>query len=214
MSSTHAKLDHAHHFNSADHEFAAGKIGMWLFLVTEIMLFSGLFVGYGIFHYIYPEMFREAHHELNKVLGSINTIVLLSSSLTMALAINAIQRDKPELAKKMLAFTFLCACTFLCIKFFEYSHKFHEGLLPGKFYSNTELKAPNAALFFSFYFVMTGIHGIHVLIGMACIAWIYIRVNRGDFDSHHYNAVEFVGLYWHIVDLVWIFLFPLLYLVV
>jgi cytochrome c oxidase subunit 3 len=146
--------------------------------------------------------------------GLLEHMLLEEEPLIQTLAINAIQRDKPELAKKMLAFTFLCACIFLCIKFFEYSHKFHEGLLPGKFYSNTELKAPNAALFFSFYFVMTGSHGIHVLIGMACIAWIYMRVNRGDFDSHHYNAVEFVGLYWHIVDLVWIFLFPLLYLVV
>jgi cytochrome c oxidase subunit 3 len=214
MSDSHGHATHAHHFESVEHEFAAGKLGMWLFLVTELMLFGAIFVGYGIYHYIYPEMFREAHHELNKVMGSINTIVLLFSSLTMALSIAFIQRNERQKCKAMLIITFLCACTFLVIKYFEYSHKFHDGLLPGKFFTNHELKAPNAALFFSFYFVMTGLHGFHVLVGMACIAWIYWRVSRGEFNSHQYGAVEFVGLYWHIVDLIWIFLFPLLYLVV
>jgi cytochrome c oxidase subunit III len=214
MSDVHA--NHAHHFESADHEFETGKLGMWLFLVTEIMLFGGLFVGFGIYHYLYPEMFREAHHELNKVMGSINTVVLLVSSLTMALGIAYIQRDKPTQAKRMLWITLLCAATFLMIKYFEYSAKFHHHLLPGKFFANAELteKFPNIAMFFSFYFVMTGIHGLHVLIGMGLILWIIHRINRGDFNSHQYGAVEFVGLYWHIVDLIWIFLFPLLYLVV
>jgi len=213
MSESHA-ADHAHHFESVEHEFDAGKLGMWLFLVTEIMLFGGLFVGYGIFNYLYPEMFREAHHELNKVMGAFNTIVLLVSSLTMALAIAFIQRNDVKKSKLMLIITFLCACTFLVVKYFEYSAKIHHGLLPGHFFTNTDLQSANAALFFSFYFVMTGIHGLHVLIGMACIAWIYWRMNRGDFNAHKFGAVEFVGLYWHIVDLIWIFLFPLLYLVV
>jgi cytochrome c oxidase subunit III len=213
MSQAHGH-DHAHHFESVEHEFTAGKLGMWLFLVTEIMLFGALFVAFGIYHYLFPEMFREAHHHLDKVMGAVNTVVLLVSSLTMALAIAFIQRDQPGKTKAMLAITFLCACIFLVIKYFEYSHKFHDGLFPGKYFANTHFTAPNAALFFSLYFVMTGLHGLHVLIGMACIAWIYIRVNRGDFNSHKYGAVEFVGLYWHIVDLIWIFLFPLLYLVV
>lgn len=213
MSNVH-HADHAHHFESAAHEFEAGKLGMWLFLVTELMLFGALFVAYGIYHYIYPEMFREAHHHLNKIMGGTNTIVLLISSLTMALSIAYIQRDMKDKAKRMLIVTLLCACTFLVIKYFEYSHKIHDGLLPGKFYTNTELKASNAALFFSLYFVMTGIHGLHVLIGMGLISWIYFRMSRGDFNSHKFAPVEFVGLYWHIVDLIWIFLFPLLYLVV
>lgn len=114
----------------------------------------------------------------------------------------------------MLAITFLCATTFLVIKFFEYKAKFEHGLLPGKFFHGEGFEATNAALFYSFYFVMTGIHGLHVLIGMALIAWIYVRMKRGDFNSHKFGPVEFVGLYWHIVDLIWIFLFPLLYLVV
>lgn len=216
MSSAHGHLDHAHHFESIEAEFDAGKLGMWLFLVTELMLFGGLFVAFGIYHYLFPEMFRAAHHELNKVMGSVNTVVLLVSSLTMALSIGFIQRDQKEKSKLMLIITFLCACTFLVIKFFEYKAKIHHGLLPGSFFHNPELaeKFPNAALFFSLYFVMTGIHGLHVLIGMGCISWIYMRMNRGDFSSRKYGAVEFVGLYWHIVDLIWIFLFPLLYLVV
>lgn len=208
--------DHAHHFNSIEHEFEAGKTGMWLFLVSEVMLFGGLFVAYGIYHYLFPEMFREAHHHLNKVMGAINTVVLLTSSLTMALAIAMVQRDRPNAAKRLLEVTFLCACMFLVIKYFEYSHKIHDGLLPGKFFHNQEVlaKAPNAALFFSLYFVMTGLHGLHVLIGMGAIAWVYLKINKGFYNSHKFGGVEFVGLYWHIVDLIWIFLFPLLYLVV
>lgn len=216
MSAHHGHGDHAHHFKSIQHEFDAGKIGMWLFLVTEIMLFGGLFVAFGIYHYLYPEMFREAHHHLNKVMGATNTVVLLVSSLTMALAIAFVQRDNTRMAKRMLEITFLCAFTFLVIKYFEYSHKIHDGLLPGKFFHNAEMTAKfyNSALFFSLYFMMTGLHGLHVLIGMGAILWIYRRIGKGMYNSRKFGAVEFVGLYWHIVDLIWIFLFPLLYLVV
>lgn len=215
MSSNEHHLDHAHHFDSVEHEFEAGKLGMWLFLVTEIMLFGVFFAGYGIFHYLYPEMFREAHHHLDKKMGALNTVVLLISSLTMALSIAYIQRDQVKKSKLMLLITFLCACIFLVVKYFEYSHKIHLGILPGHFFTaQHEFKASNVALFFSFYYVMTGTHGIHVLLGMGAIAWIYYRMSRGDFNSRKFAAVEFVGLYWHIVDLIWIFLFPLLYLVV
>jgi cytochrome c oxidase subunit III len=213
MSSQHEHMDHAHHFDSIEHEFEAGKLGMWLFLVTEVMLFGVLFAGYGLFNYLYPEMFREAHHHLDKVMGAVNTVVLLVSSLTMALAIAFIQRDQVAKSKLMLGITFLCACVFLVIKYFEYSHKIHLGILPGQFFQAADFKASNAALFFSFYFVMTGLHGIHVLIGMGAIAWIFFRMQKGHFNSRKFAAVEFVGLYWHIVDLIWIFLFPLLYLV-
>jgi cytochrome c oxidase subunit 3 len=129
------------------------------------------------------------------------------------LAIAFVQRDKRPQAKAMLLITLACAATFLVIKYFEYAHKFHDGLLPGKFFTNTEFTAPNAALFFSLYFVMTGLHGLHVVIGMITIGWIYWRLCKGDFNAHNYGAVEFTGLYWHIVDLIWIFLFPLLYLI-
>lgn len=205
--------DHAHHFESAEHEFQAGKLGMWLFLITEIMLFGVFFAGYGLFMYLYPEMYREAHHHLNKVMGATNTVVLLISSLTMALSIAYIQRDQRGKSMTMLGITFVCACIFLVIKYFEYKEKFHHGLLPGMYFHGEGFKAPNAALFYSFYFVMTGTHGLHVLIGMALIGWIMTRMGRGEFSSHQFGAVEFVGLYWHIVDLIWIFLFPLIYLV-
>lgn len=209
----HGHADHAHHFNSVEHEFEAGKLGMWLFLVTEIMLFGVFFAGYGLFMYLYPQMYHEAHHHLNKVMGAFNTVVLLISSLTMALSIAFIQRDQKAKSMWMLAITFLCAVIFLVVKYFEYMEKIHHGLLPGKFFHGEGFAAPNAALFYSFYFVMTGTHGIHVLLGMGAIAWIMWRMKRGDFNSRKYGAVEFVGLYWHIVDLIWIFLFPLIYLV-
>lgn len=213
-SGAHGHLDHAHHFDSVEHEFEAGKLGMWLFLVTEVMLFGVFFAGYGLFFYLYPEMFREAHHHLNKVMGAINTVVLLISSLTMALAIAFIQRDERKKSMAMLLVTLACAALFLVIKYFEYSEKFHHGLLPGKFFHGEGFKAENPALFFSFYFVMTGTHGLHVLIGMALIFWVWLRMGKGEFNSRKFAPVEFVGLYWHIVDLIWIFLFPLVYLVV
>ncbi|MCO5141730.1 MAG: cytochrome c oxidase subunit 3 family protein [Oligoflexia bacterium] len=214
MSGAHEHLDHAHHFESVEHEFEAGKLGMWLFLVTEVMLFGVFFAGYGLFHYLYPEMFKEAHHHLDKRMGALNTVVLLISSLTMALSIAYIQRDNVKRAKQMLLLTLLCAAIFMVVKYFEYSHKIHLGILPGDLFKAADFQAPNIALFFSFYFVMTGTHGLHVLIGMAAILWIYWRMGRGDFNSRKFGAVEFVGLYWHIVDLIWIFLFPLVYLVV
>jgi cytochrome c oxidase subunit 3 len=204
---------HAHHFASSEDEFEAAKQGMWLLLVTEVLMFGGLFVGYGIFRGLYPEMFHEAHEMLNVKLGALNTVVLIVSSLTMALAVNATQTGKRTRALWCLVFTFTLACCFLCVKYVEYQHKFHDGLLPGGFFTNTELKDPKAPLFFSFYFLMTGLHGIHVLIGMGVIAWMFVRTRAREFSSQFYTPIELTGFYWHFVDLVWIYLFPLLYLV-
>ncbi len=202
-----------HHFASAFAEFDASKFGMWLFLVTEILLFGGLFCAYSIFRGLYPETFHEAHLELNKTLGALNTVVLLFSSLTMALAVNFAQRNDRKKSALMLVITLLCALTFLCVKYVEYSHKFHEGLLTAGFYKFEGIKAQNPGLFFSLYFMMTGLHGIHVLIGMTIITWVLIRTRKGDFNSKYFTPVELTGLYWHLVDLIWIFLFPLLYLI-
>lgn len=202
-----------HHFESAEAEFDASKFGMWLFLVTEILLFGGLFVGYAIYRGLYPEMFIQAHHELNKIMGATNTVVLLFSSLTMALGVHYAQTNKPHRSAQMLVITFLCACAFMVIKYFEYTHKFHLGIFPGKYYHYTGIEGKNVGLFFSFYFMMTGLHGIHVLIGMGLIAWVFLRTRRGDFNNLYYTPVELTGLYWHLVDLIWIFLFPLLYLI-
>lgn len=208
----------AHHFNDADHEFDASKQGMWVFMVTEVLMLGGLFVAYAIFRGLYPEMFKAAHAYLSVKMGATNTIVLLTSSLTMAMAVSATQRGERNKALGLLAATIALAGVFLVVKYFEYSHKIHSGLLPGGLFGieqNAELikNFPKAPLFFSLYFMMTGIHGLHVVIGMGLITWIMKRTAAKEFGPHFYTPVELVGFYWHFVDLVWIYLFPLLYLV-
>lgn len=203
----------AHHFRDANTQFDSGRMGVWLFLVTEILFFGGLFCAFAVFRSWYFDDFVEAHHYLNKVLGGINTVVLICSSLTMALGVRSAQTNNKKQTVLMLAITLVCAATFLCIKYVEYAHKFHEGLLPGKYFTAEGFVHENARIFFAVYFMMTGIHGLHVLIGMGLIIWIMIRAARGEFSSRYYAPVEGVGLYWHLVDLVWIYLFPLLYLI-
>jgi len=202
-----------HHFKEMGQQFDAAKIGMWLFLVTEVLMFGGLFVGYGIMHARHPEAFVAAHHHLNRVMGAANTVVLLISSFTMVLAVWAAQTSRKKLTILFLVITLLCAGTFMVVKYMEYSHKFHEGLLPGKFYSHEGDTVPGQFMFFSFYFMMTGLHGIHVLLGMVVISWLIYRAIRGDFSSAYYAPVDITGLYWHLVDLIWIYLFPLMYLI-
>lgn len=216
---------YAHHYDSAEHEYETSKQGVWLFLATEVLMFGGLFVGYAIFHHLYPEVFRVGSRFTDWRMGAANTVVLLTSSLTMALGIYYTQKGKLDRAFTMLAVTVVCGAMFMLIKYFEYSHKIHLGLKPGSWYGgNPEEIAEhlglavnqlphNLPLYFSFYYMMTGLHGIHVLIGMGAIVWVMIRLKRGDFGPSHYTAMEGVGLFWHLVDLVWIYLFPLLYLV-
>jgi cytochrome c oxidase subunit 3 len=204
---------HAHHFASASDEFEASKQGMWLFMVTEVLMVGGLFVAYAIFRGLYPEMFKEAHEMLNWKMGLINTVVLITSSLTMVLAVAAAQRGEYQKQVRYLIATLLFGCCFLVVKYFEYSAKIHHGLLPGGFFTNTELTNPKAPIFFSLYFVMTGVHALHVIIGMGLISWLTLRASRKEFGSNYYTPMELVGFYWHFVDLVWIYLFPLLYLV-
>jgi cytochrome c oxidase subunit 3 len=227
------KHHYAHHFDSAEHEYDTSKQGVWTFLATEILMFGGLFVGYLIFHHLYPEVFRIGSTFTDWRLGATNTLVLITSSLTMALAIYFIQNGQPKKSMPMLLITILCGFGFMGIKYVEYSHKIHMGLMPGAWYTAdknpeqarevlehihqkypTVEKVPeNLALYFSFYYMMTGLHGIHVMVGMGLIFWIWLRMRRGDFGPDYYTAVEGVGLFWHLVDLVWIYLFPLLYLV-
>ncbi len=206
----------AHHFDTMHQQAGAAKLGMWLFLATEILMFSGLFLAYFITRMFYPEMVLEAHEYLSKTAGGINTLVLLTSSYTMALAVRSAQTSNTRGIQRYLLLTILCGCIFMVVKYFEYSEKFAHGMLPGKYYSahlhGYEVEGlPH--IFFAVYFMMTGLHGFHVLIGLAIMIWIYIRAGRGDFSATNYAAVENTGLYWHLVDLVWIFLFPLLYLV-
>ena len=202
-----------HHFTTAEQQFDAAKIGMWLFLVTEILLFGGLFVGYGVMQSAHQAAFQAAHHHLDRTMGAANTIVLLFSSFTMVLGVWAAQTNRRKLLIWCLILTLACAAVFLGVKYFEYSHKFHEGLLPGKYYHHQGDAVPGQFLFFSFYFMMTGLHGIHILGGMGAITWLLVRAIRGDFSSSYYTPVDLVGLYWHLVDLIWIYLFPLMYLI-
>jgi len=216
MSSSHAggHVHHVpHHFESAEQAFSSSKLGLWLFLVTEVLMFGGLFVMYIVLRTLYPAMFHEASHHLNKVMGATNTVVLIFSSFTMAMAINRIQFNKQKEAAIYLVITLLCACTFMVIKYFEYKHKFHDGLLPAAHFSFGEAHDPKMPLFFSLYFMMTGLHGSHVLVGMGLITWCLIKTLRGELNSDYFTPVELTGLFWHLVDLIWIYLFPLLYLI-
>ena len=211
-----SKVHHTgHHWANAKVEFEAAKQGMWVFMVTEVLMFGGLFVAYAIYRGMYPEMFHHAHKELAVNLGAVNTVVLITSSLTMLLGVTSAQRGLWKRSFWMLAATFVLAGCFLVVKYFEYSAKFHHGLLPGGNFTNAEMLAhyPKAPIFFSIYFLMTGLHGFHVVVGMGLIAWLMIRTKRREFSPNYYTPVELVGFYWHFVDLVWIYLFPLLYLV-
>ncbi len=204
---------YAHHFESAEQEYTSSKQGVWLFLSTEILMFGGLFVAFFIYKGMYPEIFHKGAESLSWVYGAINTAVLLTSSLTMALGIHYIQKGKNSAALTQLIITVLCGAIFMGIKYIEYSHKFHLGLYPGQMFSGETGGVENLPLYFSFYYMMTGLHGIHVLLGMGLITWVAIRTARGDFGPKYYTPVEGVGLFWHVVDLIWIYLFPLLYLV-
>jgi cytochrome c oxidase subunit III len=273
----------AHHFDSPEQQFAAGKLGIWLFLTTEILLFSGLFCAYAVYRSNHPEIFEYAHLYLSKPLGATNTLVLIFSSFTMATAVWAAQTGHQKALVRLLSVTLVCGFVFMGIKFAEYKDKWEEGLLTGSWYKPAAapekadvpefrpaiatpapsgaagvpqpsepltgamqlerskiLPAPvgppgiserwlarghggdnkwagpepyNVQIFFALYFAMTGLHGIHVLGGMAVIGWILVRARRGDFGPDYFNPVDFTGLYWHLVDLVWIFLFPLFYLI-
>ena len=207
-----------HHFVSSEQQFDAAKMGMWLFLVTEILLFSGLFVVYAVYRIWHPEVFAKSAELLSWRMGGLNTIVLLASSFTVALGIHFAQKDN----KKALVINLVLALTFLVVKYFEYSSKFEHGVFPGAAFAPHGIShgvdyaaynIPFAAQFFSIYFVMTGIHGFHVLVGMGLFLWITVRAIKGDFSSEYYTPVENCGLYWHLVDIIWIFLFPLLYLI-
>src|SRR5688572_14243725 len=202
-----------HHFATFEQQFDASKIGMWLFLATEVLLFGGLFVGFALSQAAHPQAFVEAHHHLDKSLGALNTVVLLLSSFTMVMAVHAAATNQRKKLIVNLIITLACAAIFLVVKYFEYEHKFHDGLLPGAYYSHKGDTVPNQFIFFSFYFMMTGLHGLHIVGGMIAIGWVLRRALRGDFDATYYAPVDLVGLYWHLVDLIWIYLFPLLYLI-
>ncbi len=203
----------AHHFPNLDQQEHAARLGMWLFLATELLLFGGLFTAYSVYRFLYPETFAEASRLLSVTLGTINTIVLITSSLTAALAHHFAQHGKGRAAALVLFLTLLMALGFLVIKGFEWTADFHEGLLPGRYFTSTELTGPGAPMFFVVYFLLTGLHALHVIIGMATLGILMVLCARGRYDHGYYTPVELGVMYWHLVDLIWIFLYPLLYLI-
>lgn len=255
----------AHHFDTPEQQFDAGKLGIWVFLVTEVLFFSGLFCAYSIWRSEHPEVFVYAHHYLDTFWGAINTGVLLLSSLTAAWAVRSAQLGNKSGLILNIIITLICAFGFLGIKYVEYSAKWHHGTLPGRFYEPhpesvlittdgytkelgtagdlalAELRAEKGAdytpsdvelgeravqviakhdpepeavrTFFAIYFCMTGLHGIHVVAGIIAFLWILGRAMKGEFGPTFFGPVDYTALYWHLVDLIWIYLFPLLYLI-
>ena len=217
--------------------YEGAKLGMWLFLATELLLFGVLFAVFAVMHALYLDAFKLAHNTLDKTLGGINTVVLIISSMSVALALDAIQRGRRKLCSWLLILTMALAATFLVVKYFEYTGKFHYDIYPGSVaalkdvetqeYRSMEewaikegwseekaIRMQNGVnLYFALYFTMTGIHGLHIVIGMLILAGIWIKNQRGQYSHWYYTHVENGALYWHLVDLIWIFLFPLFYLI-
>lgn len=249
----------AHHFESLQQQYDSAKLGMWIFLVTEVLFFGGLFCAYGVYRANHPAVFADGQHFLDTRLGALNTAILIFSSLTMALAVRSAQLDQKLSLTGWLAITLFCGLAFLGVKFVEYHGKWEHQLVPGQarltywFGSGPErgtshqdsitpgkefrpdevhiqekladagypslgerelaYRVNNIRSFVGIYFMLTGLHALHVIIGIGIIAWLLIRAIRGHIESRNFTPVDLVGLYWHLVDLIWIFLFPLLYLI-
>ena len=202
-----------HHFEDIEQQHHASWIGMWIFLATEVMFFSGVFLGYSVYRSFYPQAFAQASNQLDIVLGTINTAVLICSSFTMALAVHRAEAGDNRAVVRFVALTLFLGSVFLGIKFWEYYTKFEEHLVPGGAFAFPEPWERPAEIFFSFYFAMTGMHAVHMLIGAGLLTALIVKAKRGRFSPLYFTPVELTGLYWHFVDIVWIFLFPLLYLV-
>ncbi len=203
----------AHHFPDLRQQEHAARLGMWLFLATELLLFGGLFTAYSVYRFLYGETFAAASAHLSVTAGTINTVVLITSSLSVALAHHLARDGKGRAAASALLITLAFAVAFLCVKGWEWTHDIEEGLLPGRYFSSRDFQAVGAPMFFTLYFIMTGLHGIHVVVGMGVLAYLAIQCFRGVYDQGYTTPVELGGMYWHLVDLIWIFLYPLFYLI-
>jgi cytochrome c oxidase subunit 3 len=203
----------AHHFESLEKQTHAARLGMWLFLATEVLLFTALFTGYAVYRWLYTPDFAAASRSLETWIGLVNTIVLVTSSFTVAMGLDRATRGEGRATMAFFALSVLLAAVFLGFKYVEYSHHFHAGELPGRYYAGTKLLGPGQPIFWALYFLITGLHGIHVVVGMTVLAVVGIRAGRGAYTSEYHVPVELAGLYWHLVDLIWIFVFPLIYLI-
>jgi cytochrome c oxidase subunit 3 len=206
-----------HHFEDMGQQHEASTLGMWFFIAQEILFFGGLFLAYFIYREMYPAAWKAGSHHQNWQIGFANTVVLIGSSLTMALAVWGAQGAKRKFTTLMLVLTLILGAVFVGVKGYEYYDHVHHGLFPGAMFTYVHAEnpalTPGVQLFMTFYFSMTGLHALHMLIGFGLLAWFIKRTWRGDFGPEYYSPIEIMGLYWHFVDIVWIFLFPLLYLV-
>jgi cytochrome c oxidase subunit 3 len=203
----HPRLQH--HFFSMEQQLEASTLGMWVFLVTEIMFFGGLFMAYLVYRNAFFHDFEEGSRALDVTMGALNTLVLICSSLTMAWAVRSAQIGKKTALLVNLALTMVFGTVFLVVKYFEYAQKFEHHHVPGPSFVGTA----GEQIFFSLYFCLTGLHAIHMIVGLGLMAFIFINSAKGKYTPSWYTPVEISGLYWHFVDIVWIFLFPLLYLI-
>lgn len=209
-----------HHFDSLEQQHAAERLGMWMFLATEVLFFSGLFGAYTVYRYYYAHEFEVASSHLNRYFATFNTFLLVTSSLTMTFAIRSAKKGDFRSLVQNLLLTAALGTGFMVVKGFEYAQDFEEGLVPGTYFS-PELKSKLAEqgldvgkvqLFLCFYYIMTGIHGIHLIVGIGCVLWLVLEAYRGTIPPENYSTVDVVSLYWHLVDAIWLFLMPLLYL--
>jgi cytochrome c oxidase subunit 3 len=211
-----ADLHVRHHFANAEQQMEASTLGMWTFLITEVLFFGGMFAGYAVYREMYPAAFAATSEFMNVEIGATNTAVLICSSLTMAMAVRAAQLSRRRDLMKYLIGTLIFGVAFLVVKAFEYHAKYVEHLIPGPHF-NPEHLAPqfmhNAQILFFLYFCMTGMHALHMIVGVGLLTYLLIQAYRNVFHAHYFAPVEMIGLYWHFVDIVWIFLFPLLYLI-
>jgi len=217
--------DHAHtgtlalrvQFDTEAQQKEASTLGMWIFLITEIMFFGGMFAVYTVYRSWYPDVFAIASSSLNEVIGALNTGVLLLSSFTMVMAVRAGQLGQQKMIVIFLILTLLFGGVFLGVKAYEWNEKFEENHIPGQAAFHLDGVAPSeqghAQLFFSIYFAMTGLHAMHMVIGVGILLTLIAQARKGRFSAEYYTPVDVSGLYWHFVDIIWIFLFPLLYLI-
>jgi cytochrome c oxidase subunit 3 len=209
----HHHPDLQHHFDTLEQQHEAATLGMWMFLITEVLFFGGLFLAYMLYRVWYPEAWAEGSYQLDLVLGTVNTVVLIGSSLTMALAVRAAQTGLQRQTVVWILLTMALGLVFLIIKYFEYAEKFTHHHVPGASFHFPGPHGAQVQIYFSLYFLMTGLHATHMVIGFGLLSVIAWMAHRRRFSPVWYTPVEMSGLYWHFVDIVWIFLFPLLYLV-
>lgn len=202
-----------HHFDDLQQQYEAANMGMWAFLAQEIMFFGGLFTGYTVYRYQYFDAFVEGSNHLPLFWGALNTAVLIASSFTVAMAVRSAQLGHAKSLFNWIVGTMGLGAIFLGVKCIEYYDKYTHHLIPGPNFFYDSPMVGQLKIFFSFYFVMTGMHALHMIIGIGLMIWLIPKIRRGTYTSEYYSPIENFGLYWHFVDIVWIFLFPLLYLI-